>query len=105
MADAEVITAVSRNKKPIKTGDVVKYLNSDTISRVAAIEKKEDGIWVLLEKTNLWYRGEILELTDAEIKEKKEKKELKAEDIKEKLEREKDIDLSVFGSMSSGGAG
>lgn len=105
MADTEVITAVSRNKKPIKTGDVVKYLNSDTISRVAEIEEKEDGIWVLLEETNLWYRGEALELTDVKIKEKKEKKELKAEDIKQKLERVKDLDLSAFDTVTGGGAG
>lgn len=105
MDDAEGIKAVDRNEKPITIGDAVKYINSDTISRVADIKEKEDGTWVLLEKTNLWYKEDTLELTDIEIKGKKEKKEFKLEDIKEKLENDEKIDLSVFGSMSSGGAG
>ena len=65
MAEAEVITAVGRNKKSIKAGDTVKYVNSDTISRVTEIKKDEQGnVWVLLESTDLWYKEETLEPTE-----------------------------------------
>lgn len=65
MADAEGVTAVGRNKKTIKVGDAVKYVNSDTVSRVTEIKKDEQGkVWVLLESTDLWYREETLEPTD-----------------------------------------
>jgi hypothetical protein len=54
MADADEITAVGRNKKIIKVGDAVKYVNSDTLSRVTEIKKDEQGkVWALLESTNL----------------------------------------------------
>lgn len=80
MADAEVITAVGRNKKPIKAGDAVKYVNSDTVSRVTEIKKDEQGkVWVLLESTDLWYREENLELTEIKTTEKKEEREFTAE--------------------------
>ncbi|MDD2439114.1 MAG: DUF2098 family protein [Methanosarcinaceae archaeon] len=106
MAEIEAITAIGRDKKPIKVGDTVKYLNSDTVSRVAAIEKKEEGTWVLLQATNLWYREESLELTDLKIKEKKEKKKMKVEDLKEKIEKQKEaVDFDAYGAISGVGAG
>ena len=51
MAETEEITAIGRNKKNITVGDTVKYINSDTVSRVGAIKKDEKGkVWVLLER-------------------------------------------------------
>ena len=45
MAEADEIIAVGRNKNIIEVGDVVKYVNSDTVSRVTDIKpggKKEE---------------------------------------------------------------
>ncbi len=105
MAETEVITALGRNDKPINVGDVVKYVNTDTISRISEIKEDEHGVWVLLEATNLWYKDETLEPTYIELKEKEEKKEFKAEEIREKLERTKDISSSSFDGVTGGGAG
>ena len=73
MAEAVGITAVGRNERIIKMGDTVKYVNSDTVSRVADLKKDEQGkVWALLESTNLWYREEMLEPTDIAVREKEE---------------------------------
>ncbi|MCQ1537266.1 DUF2098 domain-containing protein [Methanosarcina sp. KYL-1] len=107
MAEAEVITAVGRNKKPIKAGDAVKYVNSDTVSRVSKIKKDEHGaVWVLLEATDLWYRDETLELTDQKIKEKKEDRELTAEELEERFQKQLEtMQAFELGKAGGGGAG
>ena len=106
MAEAEVIKAVGRNNKPINVGDVVKYVNTDTISRVIEIKEDEYGVWALLEATNLWYRDETLEPTDIELKEKVEKREFTSEEMEERLRRGKD-DMAAFdlSKTTGGGAG
>jgi len=107
MADAEGITAVGRNKKTIQVGDDVKYVNSDTVSRVTEIKKAEQGkVWVLLESTDLWYREETLEPTDIKPKEKKEERKLTTEELEEKFRKETET-LQGFevGKAGGGGAG
>lgn len=107
MADTEEIIAVGRNKKNIKVGDAVKYVNGDTVSRVGEIKKDEQGkVWVLLEDKNLWYRDEILELTDIKVKEKKEEKEFTPEELEEKFKKQTEAIQSFdLGKAGGGGAG
>jgi len=107
MADAEVMTAVGRNEKIIKIGDTVKYVNSDTVSRVTDLKKDEKGkVWALLESTNLWYRGETLEPTDIKAKEKEEEEKFTAEELEEKFRKMKET-MQAFdlGKAGGGGAG
>jgi|LFRM01.1.fsa_nt_gb hypothetical protein len=106
MAEAAVITAVGRNKKSIKVGDTVKYVNSDTISRVTEIKKDEQGnVWVLLESTGLWYKEETLEPTELKVKEKIER-ELTPEELEERFRRQREA-MQTFdvGKAGGGGAG
>jgi hypothetical protein len=107
MAGAEVITAVGRNKKPINAGDTVKYVNSDTVSRVTEIKKDEQGkVWVLLEGTDLWYREETLEPTELKAKEKKEEREFTAEELEERFRKERETMQGFdLGKAGGGGAG
>ncbi|WP_410508167.1 DUF2098 domain-containing protein [Methanosarcina hadiensis] len=107
MADAEEITAVGRNKKTIKVGDAVKYVNSDTLSRVAEIKKDEQGkVWALLESTDLWYREETLEYTDLKPAEKKEQREFTAEELEERFRKEREtVQTFDLGKAGGGGAG
>jgi hypothetical protein len=104
---AEVITAVGRNKKPIEVGDTVKYVNTDTVSRVTEIKKDEQGnVWLLLEKTDLWYRDETLEPTETKAKEKEEEMKFAAEELEEKFSKQKETLQSVdLGKAGGGGAG
>jgi hypothetical protein len=105
MASAEVITAVGRNRKSIEVGDTVKYVNSDTISRVTEIKKDEQReVWVLLESTDLWYREETLELTEIKAKEKKEERELTAEELEERFRKER-VTMQGFNLEKAGGGG
>jgi|GEM_PF-303759 hypothetical protein len=107
MAEAAVITAVGRNKKSIKVGDTVKYVNSDTISCVTEIKKDEQGdVWVLLESTGLWYKDETLEPTELKAKEKKEERELTPEELEERFRKQREA-MQAFdlGKAGGGGAG
>jgi hypothetical protein len=107
MAEVEGITAVGRNKRIIKMGDTVKYVNSDTVSRVTDLKKDEQGkVWALLESTNLWYREETLESTDITVKEKEEEKKFTAEELDEKFRKLKET-MQAFdvGKAGGGGAG
>lgn len=107
MADDAEITAVGRNKKTIKVGDAVKYVNSDTVSRVTEIKKDEHGnVWVLLESTDLWYKEETLEYTDLKPAEKKEQREFTAEELEERFRKERET-MQTFdiGKAGGGGAG
>lgn len=106
MAGAEVITAVGRNKKPIKAGDAVKYVNSDTVSRVTEIKKDEQGnVWALLESTELWYREETLELAEIKAKETEEEV-ITAEELEERFRKNRET-MQTFdlGKAGGGGAG
>jgi hypothetical protein len=107
MADAEVITAVGRNKRTIRVGDTVKYVNSDTISRVSGIKKDEQGkVWALLESTDLWYREETLEQTEIKAQERKEEEKLTAEELEERFRKTRET-MQAFdlGKAGGGGAG
>ena len=107
MADAEGITAIGRNKKTIKVGDSVKYVNSDTVSRVTEIKKDEqEKVWVLLESTNLWYKEETLEPTDIKPEEKNKEREFTPEELEERFRKEKET-MQQFdvGKAGGGGAG
>lgn len=107
MADAEEITAVGRNKKTIRVGDAVKYVNSDTVSRVSEIKKDEQGkVWVLLESTDLWYREETLEFTEIRPTEKREEREYTAEELEERFRKERETMQGFdLGKAGGGGAG
>ncbi|AAM07858.1 predicted protein [Methanosarcina acetivorans C2A] len=107
MADAEEITAVGRNKKPILVGNAVKYVNSDTVSRVSEIKKDEEGnVWVLLESTDLWYREETLEYTDLKPAEKREQREFTAKELEERFRKEREtMQTYDLGKAGGGGAG
>ena len=107
MAEAEGITAVGRNKRIIKMGDTVKYVNSDTVSRVTGLKKDEQGkVWALLESTNLWYREETLEPTEIKAKHNEEEEKLSAEELEEKFGKLRET-MQAFdlGKAGGGGAG
>ena len=107
MVEAEGITAVGRNEKIIKVGDTVKYVNSDTLSRVTDLKKDEQGkVWALLESTNLWYRDETLEPTEIKAIGKEEEEKLTPEELEEKFRKLRET-MQAFdlGKAGGGGAG
>ena len=89
--------------KTIEIGSYVRYTGTGTIGKVVDFKHDEDKdfAWVKLEKPNLWYSNELIEVVDEK-------------DVKTKhshFEREDDIDnLKDIGndfdeaSLTSGGA-
>lgn len=91
----------------IKIDDYVKYINTGTIGKVTEIMEDEEGVWVFLDSTELYYKVELLELTDEVVKEEIKRRDLEA-DIEEKIRiREQAIEsLQNIESIDApGGAG
>lgn len=92
MTDSEVIEALDVDGNPIVTGSVIRYLNTGTVGRVLELKEDEDGVWVLMDTTDLYYKPETLVLADASeiIKEKTERSSVK--DAKSYLESYSSVD-------------
>ncbi len=75
MTESENIEVLDIDGNPIVIDSVVRYINTGTVGRVLDIKEDEDGIWVLMDTTGLYYKPETLVLADA------------SEIIKEKIER------------------
>lgn len=58
------IEALSMDGSPIGIGSVVRYLNTGTVGRVADLKEDEEGIWVLVDSTGLFYKPEALVIAD-----------------------------------------
>ena len=72
--------------KQINIGDYVRYTGTGTVDKVSDFKIEDDIQWVKLEKEQLWYSPELLEILDSkDIKEKKNKgeKEIDIENIKD----------------------
>ena len=107
MAEADEITTVGSNKNIIEVGDVVKYVNSDTVSRVNDIKKDVQGtVWVLLESTDLWYKEDTLEKTAIKPSGKKEEREFTVDELEERFRKTSETLLGFeLGKAGGGGAG
>ncbi|MDY0266068.1 MAG: DUF2098 domain-containing protein [Methanimicrococcus sp.] len=91
----------------IKIDDYVKYINTGTIGKVTEIMEDEEGVWVFLDSTELYYKVELLELTDEVVKEEIKRRDLEA-DIEEKIRiREQAIESlqNIESRDAPGGAG
>jgi hypothetical protein len=76
MMDSDIMEAFDINGTPIRIGTAVKYTNSDTEGFVTDIKEDADGVWALVNTTDLYYKVEALialETTDAKIREEKER--------------------------------
>ncbi|MDV0445930.1 hypothetical protein MmiAt1_15340 [Methanimicrococcus sp. At1] len=104
MAELKVFDIRGRE---MKVGDYVKYINTGTIGEITEIMEDDEGIWALLDSTDLYYKIELLELTDEVVKKEAERRDLEA-DIEEKIRmREEAIESlqNVESRDAPGGAG
>ncbi|MDR2944271.1 MAG: DUF2098 domain-containing protein [Methanosarcinales archaeon] len=93
--------------KEIKAGDFVKYINTGTVGEVLEIMEDDEGVWAFLDATELYYKTDLLELTDELVKTKAKRKDLEA-DIEEKIRiREEAVESlqNVESRDAPGGAG
>ncbi len=77
----------------------VRYVDTGTIGKVIDMRTKDGIEWVLLDKTNMWYRSKLVELLDEkDIKkstyyDKESDGEIDIEDMKEKARALEDLEL------------
>lgn len=70
MEDTEKTEVLSMEGDLIEVGSVVRYIHTGTVGRVTDIKEDEDGIWLLLDSSQLFYKPETLVIADeGELKE------------------------------------
>lgn len=107
MEESGKIEALSMDGSPIEIGSVVRYLNTGTVGRVLDLKEDEDGIWVLVDSTGLFYKPETLVIANendlkGEMKERTSVDETKSY-MHRKAEGEADYDLEDVGQVTGGG--
>lgn len=100
------IKAIDMKGNPLQIGNFVEYTNTGTKGHVTEIITDEEGSWALIDKTNLYYKAEVLKIikkiSDKEVGEKI----FSREEINEALEKQKEASKAVeMGdvSLESGG--
>ena len=93
----------------METGDIVKYLPTNTVGKVDDIRERDGKVWVKLDKTNLYYVADTLSPADASeykavsFKDKESNKTFKGASTLEAIHAmERDVDISEM-TPSGGG--
>ncbi|MDG6243397.1 MAG: DUF2098 domain-containing protein [Methanolobus sp.] len=72
MEDSKEIDALSMDGNPIVIGSLVRYINTGSVGKVTDIMEEEDGIWVMMDSTGLYYKPQTLIIADpSELKEER----------------------------------
>ncbi len=88
----------------ISIDDYVRYVDTGTVGKVLDIKMEDEIGWVLIDKTDLWYKSklvEILEEKDINIKETPTGREVDVEELKEKAEKLENMQMDS--SVAEGG--
>ncbi|MBR3140030.1 MAG: DUF2098 domain-containing protein [Methanobrevibacter sp.] len=93
-------------EKEIAIDSYVRYVDTGTIGKVVEVKTSSDIEWVRIDKTDLWYRANLVELLDEkDIKNSsffdKDNDELDVEDLKEKASSLEDMEMDS--SVAEGG--
>jgi len=90
--DPGIVEAADLNGTPIKIGTTVKYINSDTVGIVTDIKQDAEGVWALVDETDLYYKVEALVVSDVKIHRKEEKeREITGTDALEYLTKQAEL--------------
>ena len=91
---------------PLKIGSFVEYVNTGTKGTVTEIILDDDGVWALIDKTNLYYKHDVLRIIRTLDEKELREKTFSREEINEALEKQKESSkLAEMGdvSLESGG--
>ncbi|MGF7118824.1 DUF2098 domain-containing protein [Methanobacterium oryzae] len=86
--------------KPIEKGSYVVYNGTGTMGKVIDVKWEDNGSWIKVDSTELWYNSKYIQTIDKiEEKSLEERKRLK-EDIKERIKKRQklvgeDVDMST----------
>ena len=56
--------AFEARDKEISIDDSVRYVDTGTIGKVLDIKTEDEIGWVLIDKTDLWYKSKLVEILD-----------------------------------------
>ena len=96
--------AFDARDKEITLDSHVRYVDTGTIGKVIDIKTQDESDWVKIDKTNLWYRSNLVELLDEKDLKKsfdKDNDELDIEALKEKAEKLENMEMDS--SVAEGG--
>lgn len=96
--------AFDARDKEISLEDYVRYVDTGTMGQVIDIKTEDEVDWVLIDKTNLWYKAklvEILDEKDIKIKFTPSGREVDIEELKEKADKLENMQMDS--SVAEGG--
>ncbi len=90
---------------PLHVGSFVLYAPTGTKGNVTEIMSDDEGTWALVDKTNLYYKPEVLRVMGEEKEKELGEKIFTREEVGEKLEKEKEAAPTEMSDVSveSGG--
>ncbi len=99
------ITVCDSLGNPLYMGSFVLYSATGTKGYVTEFISDEEGTWALVDKTNLYYKTEVLTLIKKEEEKELGEKLFTREEVSEKLEKEKEAAPTEMSDVSveSGG--
>lgn len=90
--------------KEISIDDYVRYVDTGTIGKVLDIKTEDEIDWVLIDKTDLWYKSklvEVLDEKDIKVKFTPTGREIDIEELKEKAAKMENMEMDS--SVAEGG--
>ncbi|WP_407431447.1 DUF2098 domain-containing protein [Methanobrevibacter sp.] len=96
--------AFDARDKEISVDDFVRYADTGTMGKVLEIKTEDEIDWVLIDKTNLWYKAKLVELLDEKdikIKFTPSGREVDIEELKEKADKLENMQMDS--SVAEGG--
>ena len=97
--------AFDAREKEIALDSHVRYVDTGTIGKVIDIRSREGSDWVLIDKTNLWYQSNLVELLDEKDLKKKyndrDNDEIDIEALKDKAASLENMEMDS--SVAEGG--
>jgi len=99
------IKAADMAGNPLQIGNFVEYINTGTKGNVIEIISDNEGTWALIDKTDLYYKTEILRIIKKVAEKELGEKIFSREEINEALEKQKEASKAEMSDVSveSGG--
>ncbi|MCX9082639.1 MAG: DUF2098 family protein [Candidatus Methanoperedens sp.] len=90
---------------PLHIGNFVEYANTGTRGNVTELMSDDEGTWALIDKTDLYYKTEILKIVEKVTEKELGEKIFSREEINEALEKNKEASKAEMSDVSveSGG--
>ena len=96
--------AFDARDKVISIDNYVRYVDTGTVGKVLDTKTEDEIGWVLIDKTNLWYKSKLVEILDEKdinVKDTPTGRDLDIEDLKEKAAKLENMEMDS--SVAEGG--